>query len=194
MYGPLWRGKLTYYQCSSLYHGLSQQGVWVSFLTPKPLKSTPQDTQFFCEAFLKMSISSMKFDLFHLHVIPMTFYKEIMPYFDKFIHVYGWNLTILWYPLKNWTPKNLTIANFRHPVSKSWLSLCIVLNTNYLCVSGWDGSLITVNEAITCYMFKILTQLIAIVFQDGMFSTHCNRLRHTFCVLELNVSNLYVSG
>ena len=31
-------------------HGLSQQGVWVSFWTPKPLKSTPQDTQkFLCE-------------------------------------------------------------------------------------------------------------------------------------------------
>ena len=28
-------------------HGLSQQGVWVSFWTPKPLKSTPQDTQHF---------------------------------------------------------------------------------------------------------------------------------------------------
>ena len=27
-------------------HGLSQQGVWVSFWTPKPLKSIPQDTQF----------------------------------------------------------------------------------------------------------------------------------------------------
>ena len=26
-------------------HGLSQQGVWVSFWTPKSLKSTPQDTQ-----------------------------------------------------------------------------------------------------------------------------------------------------
>ena len=26
-------------------HGLSQQGVWVPFWTPKPLKRTPQDTQ-----------------------------------------------------------------------------------------------------------------------------------------------------
>ena len=30
-----------------VHHGLSQQGVWVSFWTPKPLKSTPQDTQIF---------------------------------------------------------------------------------------------------------------------------------------------------
>ena len=28
-------------------HGLSQKGAWVSFWTPKPLKSTPQDTQIF---------------------------------------------------------------------------------------------------------------------------------------------------
>ena len=28
-------------------HGLSQQGVWVPFWTPKPLKSTPQNTHIF---------------------------------------------------------------------------------------------------------------------------------------------------
>ena len=28
-------------------HGLSQLGSWVSFWTPKPLESTPQDTQIF---------------------------------------------------------------------------------------------------------------------------------------------------
>ena len=28
---------------------------------------------------------------------------------------------ILWSPLKIWTPKNFTTANFRHPVSESWL-------------------------------------------------------------------------
>ena len=67
------------------------------------------------------------FELFHLHIIPMTLYKNIMPYFDKFVHVlYGWNLSILWSPLKIWTPKNLTIANFGHPISKSWLRLCSV--------------------------------------------------------------------
>ena len=40
-------------------HGLSQQGVWVPFWTPKPLKITPQDIQFFCVEFLKISISSL---------------------------------------------------------------------------------------------------------------------------------------
>ena len=41
----------------------------------------------------------------------MTLYEDIMPYFDKFIHVYGWNVSILWSPLKIWTPKNLTKSN-----------------------------------------------------------------------------------
>ena len=54
----------------------------------------------------------------------MTFFKDIMPYFDELLLVYGLNLRILWYPLKICTPQNLTIANFRHPVSKSLLSPC----------------------------------------------------------------------
>ena len=66
-------------------HGLSQQGVWVFFWTPKPLKSTPQDTQFFVRNFLKCLSQAYDLTFFYLHVIPMTFYKDIMPYFGKFI-------------------------------------------------------------------------------------------------------------
>ena len=56
----------------------------------------------------------------------MTLYKDIMLYFEKFIHVYGLNLSMLLPPLKVWTPKNLTdFANFGHPVSKSWLRPCL---------------------------------------------------------------------
>ena len=58
-------------------------------------------------------------EFLHLHIIPMN--KDIMPYFDQSTHVYGWNLSILWSPLKFWMPQNFTIANFGHPVSKSWL-------------------------------------------------------------------------
>ena len=75
-------------------------------------KSTPQDTQFFCEEFLENVNLKHIIEFFHLHTIPMTLYKNIMPYFDKFIHVYGWNLSILWSPLSIWTPNNFTIANF----------------------------------------------------------------------------------
>ena len=104
----------------------SQQGVWVSFWTPKPLKSTPQDTQrFLCGIFKNVNLKHI-IEFFHLHIIPMTLYKDIMPYFDKFIHVYGWNMSILWSPSKFWTPQNFAIANFRHPVSKSWLRPCFL--------------------------------------------------------------------
>ena len=64
-------------------------------------------------------------------MIPMTLNEDIMPYFDKFIHVYGWNLIILWPPLKTWTPKNFTIANIGHPVSKSWLSECCAVTVQW---------------------------------------------------------------
>ena len=70
-------------------HGLSQQGVWVSFWTPKPLKRTPQDTQIFLCGISKNPNLKLIIEFFHLLIIPMTFYKDIMPYFDKFKHVYG---------------------------------------------------------------------------------------------------------
>ena len=53
-----------------------------------------------------------------------------MPYFDKFIHIYGWNLSVLWYPSRIWTPKSFSIANFRHTLSKSWLRPCLHLQWN----------------------------------------------------------------
>ena len=56
-------------------------------------------------------------ELFHLLIIPMTLFNDIMPYFDEFIHVYGCNMSIFVYPLKIWTQ----LFNFTHPVSKSRL-------------------------------------------------------------------------
>ena len=107
-----------------MHHGLSQQGVWVPFWTPKPLKRTPQDTQIFLCGISKNLNLKLIIDFSPLLIIPMTLFNEIMPYVDELIHVYGWNMGILWYPLKIWTPKNFTTANFRHPVSKSWLRHC----------------------------------------------------------------------
>ena len=107
-----------------LQHGLSQQGVWVPFWTPKPLKRTPKDTQLSLCGISKNLNLKLIIEFFHLLIIPMTLFNDIMPYFDKFIHVYGWNMSILWSPLKIWTNKNFTTANFRHPVSKSWLRHC----------------------------------------------------------------------
>ena len=98
---------------------------WVSLWTPKTLKMHPSGhPKNFVKNFLKCQSQAYNW-FFHLHTIPMTLFKDIMPYFDKFIHVYGWNMSILWYPLKFWTPKNFTMGNFRHPVSKSWLRPCL---------------------------------------------------------------------
>ena len=73
--------------CSN--HGLSQEGVWVPFWTPKPLKRTPQDTQIFHCGISKNLNLKLTIEIFHLLRIPMTLFNDIMPYFDEFIHVYG---------------------------------------------------------------------------------------------------------
>ena len=102
-------------------HGLSQQGVWVPFWTPKSWKRTPQNTQIQLCGISKNLNLKLIIEFFHLLIISMTLFNDIMPYFDEFIHVYGWNMSITWSPLKIWTPNNFTTAKFRHPVSKSWL-------------------------------------------------------------------------
>ena len=79
-------------------HGLSQQGVWVPFWTPKPLKRSPQDTQIFLCGISKNLNLKLIIKYFHLLIIPMILFNDIMPYFDEFIHVYGWNMSILWSP------------------------------------------------------------------------------------------------
>ena len=118
---PLW---------TSPGHSLSQQGVWVSFGYPNSQRSpywTPKRCEEFlkiCEEFCKMSIWSTYLNNFHLNIIPITLYKDIMPYFDELILIYSRNMSILWFPLKIWTPKMFTIANFEHPCSKSWLRPC----------------------------------------------------------------------
>ena len=69
-------------------HGLSQQGVWVPFWTPKPLKRTPQDTQIFLCGISKNPNLKLIIEFFHLLIIPMTLFNDIMPYFHESIHVY----------------------------------------------------------------------------------------------------------
>ena len=56
---------------------------------PNPQKAPLRTPRFFCEEFLQMSISSIIIEYFHLHIISMILYKDIMPYFDNFIYVYG---------------------------------------------------------------------------------------------------------
>ena len=76
-------------------HGLSQQGVRVPFWTPTPLKRSPQDTQIFLGGISKNPNLKLIIEFFHLLIISMTLFNDIMPYFDEFIHVYGLNMSIL---------------------------------------------------------------------------------------------------
>ena len=113
-------------------HGLSQEGVSVSFWTPKPLKSTPQDTQILWRGISKNV--NLKHIIEFLS-IPYDSHDIVQGYhalFDKFTHVYGWNLSILWSPLKFWTAKTFTIGIYGHPVFKSWLRPCSTMCDQYV--------------------------------------------------------------
>ena len=99
-------------------HSLSQQGVGRHSDT-QTLKDHPSGhTKMFVLNFLKSQFQAYNcFIHFNLSMIHITLYRDIMQHFIiKKIHVYGYNLSILWFPLKNRTPKKLAIANFRHPV------------------------------------------------------------------------------
>ena len=82
-------------------YGLSQQGVWVPFWTPKPLKGTPQDTQCFLCGISKNVNLKRIIELFHLLLVPMTLFDDIIPYFDEFVHGYGLKYEYFVIPLKN---------------------------------------------------------------------------------------------
>ena len=63
-------------------HSLSQLGVWVS----NHKKHTPQDNEkYLCEKFLKRYISWLWLNYSHLNIIPMTFYKDIIPYYNSYM-------------------------------------------------------------------------------------------------------------
>ena len=70
-------------------HGLSQQGVWVLFRTPKTLKRTPQDTQYFWGGISRILNLKLIIEFYSLLIIPLALFNDIMPYFDEFIHIYG---------------------------------------------------------------------------------------------------------
>ena len=63
--------------------------------TPKPLKITPEDTQTNLRGISKNLNLKLKIKFFHLLIIPMTLFNDIMPYFDEFIHVYSRNMSML---------------------------------------------------------------------------------------------------
>ena len=87
---------------------------------PNPEKAPLRTPKNLWQELLKMSISSKWLDFiisisFSWHCIRISC---IILMNSK---VYGWNLSILWPSLKIWMPKNFTIGNFGHRVSKPWL-------------------------------------------------------------------------
>ena len=72
------------------------------FWAPKPLKMTPQDNQIFLCGVTKNLDLNLIIEFFHLLIILMTLFNDIMPYFDESIHVYGFNIhEYIVIPLKN---------------------------------------------------------------------------------------------
>ena len=64
---------------------LSQQGIWVSFGHPNPKTAPRRTPKCFYEELLKNFNLKQIIEFFHLCIIPLTLYKDIMPYFVKFI-------------------------------------------------------------------------------------------------------------
>ena len=113
-------GQISYQQ----HMVLASRASGCLFGHPNPWKEPLRTPKSFSVEFLKKLNLKLIIKFFHLLIIPMTLFNDIMPYFDKLIHVYGWNRSIFWSPLKIWTPKKFSTTNFRHPVSKSWLRHC----------------------------------------------------------------------
>ena len=93
------------------------------FWTPKPLKRTPQDTQYLLCRISKNLNPKLINEFFHFLIIPMTLFNDIMPYFDEFICMFMIEIGVYCDPPEKFGRPNIlqSSANFRHPVSKSWL-------------------------------------------------------------------------
>ena len=122
----------------------------------------------------------------------MTLFNDIIPYFDEFIHVYGWNVSILWSLLKIWTPKNFTTANFRHPVSKSWLWHWWWLLSDYIVVTfeKYDAKTI-VNCQFWAPSFNILAKTLVGGFTTLEHHLHIESMQLSHRSLE-PLSNIHV--
>ena len=94
-----------------------------------------------------------------------------MLYFIELIHVYGCNLEYI----VNWMPRNFTIANFGHWVSKSWLIPCMVCTVCFLVKMirfGWifnkkqlyNPRGIVVSNLQACSFNNLLTHISIVIY------------------------------
>ena len=74
--------RLCYKVCASRAYGCL-------FGHPNPQKSSLRTPNFYVGNFLKCQSQAYLIKFFHQSIVPMTLYTDIMPYFDKLIHVYG---------------------------------------------------------------------------------------------------------
>ena len=72
-----------YFSINRYQKSLRIRTLLVTFQKGHPIsqKSPLRTPKVFCEEFLKMSISSTRLNNFHLNIIPMALYKDIMLYF-----------------------------------------------------------------------------------------------------------------
>ena len=67
-------------------HSLLQQCIWASFGHQTIKKHPSGQPKDFVRNYINLKHI---IDLFHLHIIQMTLFKDIMPNFDRYVHVYG---------------------------------------------------------------------------------------------------------
>ena len=90
-------------------HRLSHQGVWASF---EHLKNHPlRHPKHFVGNFLKCQFIHI-IESLHLNILPMAFYKDIMPFFTRLIYFYACNLTTTNLSVMNQTTLLLVSALF----------------------------------------------------------------------------------
>ena len=83
----------------------------------------PGQPNLFVKKFWNVNLKNIVEFCYH-NIIPMTLYKNSMAYFNKFIHVYVWNLSILWsglVPFDKIDAQQFYNCQFWAPSSQSWL-------------------------------------------------------------------------
>ena len=84
-----------------------------AFLDTQTLKKNPLGHQKILCGISKNLNLKLIIEFFHLLIIPMTLFNDIMPYFDEFIHVYGLNMSIdIVIPHKNLDAQNFSNCQF----------------------------------------------------------------------------------
>ena len=110
----------------------------------------------------------------------MALYVDNLSYFDEYIHVNGFYLSVKWSSLKNRTTKDRTIFNHGHPVSKFTMPNrpCRICVRKLRCLTMHDRP--TTNE-IGRFVDDMSDRTFQIIL---IFGTHF--IRHVLIIYQLN--------